>query len=268
MPSATIDRMVVVRSFEPKTSGSNSRGQHQTPELRRSPVLSVRRFEFFQPIWLAIWEVSQLALSLRQPLLLKFSKRKGAVMNKTTQPPEMKTKTYVYGVDILDGDDAWALFDASANGDVETVSALLEKDRRLVNAQYWYQFPIHRAVEAGHAEVVRILLEHGADPGQSRYTYDSWDKLLAKAQQMKHVEIELLLRNFAKQRFNWGWVQPSSYVELSNWSPVLAVESGRPLAVSGRFKRGHSWALCGVHFMVFLYAGPFWGPALLFVIGH
>jgi ankyrin repeat protein len=203
MPSATIDRMVVVRSFEPKTSRSNSRGQHQTPERRRSRVLSVRRFEFFQSIWLAIWEVSQLALSLRQPLLLKFNERKGAVMNKTTQPPEMKTKTYVYGVDILDGDDAWALFDASANGDVETVSALLEKDRRLVNAQYWYQFPIHRAVEAGHTEVVRILLEHGADPGQSRYTYDSWDKLLAKAQQMKHVEIELLLRNFAKQRFNY-----------------------------------------------------------------
>lgn len=124
-------------------------------------------------------------------------------MNTTAQPPEMKTKTYVYGVDILDGDDAWALFDASAKGDVETVSALLQKDRRLVNAQYWYQFPIHRAVEAGHAEVVRILLEQGADPGQSRYTYDSWDKLLTKARQMEHVEIELLLRSFAEQRFNY-----------------------------------------------------------------
>ncbi len=124
-------------------------------------------------------------------------------MNTTTQPTELKTKTYGYGVDILDGDDAWALFDASAKGDLGKVSALLEKDRRLVNAQYWYQFPIHRAVEAGHVEVVRILLEHGADPGQSRYTYDSWDKLLLKARQMEHAEMELLLRRFMEQRFKY-----------------------------------------------------------------
>ena len=120
-----------------------------------------------------------------------------------TQPAEMKTKSYVYGVDILDGDDAWALFDASSQGDVANVRALLEKDRRLVNAQYWYQFPIHRAVEAGHVDVVRILLEHGADPGQSRYTYDSWDKLLATARQMEHSEMELLLRSHMEQRFHY-----------------------------------------------------------------
>lgn len=124
-------------------------------------------------------------------------------MNTMTQPAEMRTKTYVYGVDILDGDDAWALFDASAKGDVASASALLKKDRRLVNAQYWYQFPIHRAVEAGYVEVVRILLEHGVDPGQSRYTYDSWDKLLLKARQMEHSEMELLLRSFMEQRFNY-----------------------------------------------------------------
>lgn len=124
-------------------------------------------------------------------------------MNTMTQPAEMKTKTYVYGVDILDGDDAWALFVASAKGDVATASALLKKDRRLVNAQYWYHFPIHRAVEAGNVEVVRILLEHGADPGQSRYTYDSWDKLLLRARQTEHSEMELLLRSFMEQRFNY-----------------------------------------------------------------
>ncbi len=77
----------------------------------------------------------------------------------------MKTKTYIYGIEALDGDDVWAMFDASAHGDVSKVIELLEKDQRLVNAQCWYQFPIHRAVEAGHAEIVRILLESGADPG-------------------------------------------------------------------------------------------------------
>lgn len=124
-------------------------------------------------------------------------------MNTPTQPVEMKTKSYIYGIDILDGDDAWALFDASAKGDVASVLSLLKKDRRLVNAQYWYQFPLHRAVEAGHVEIVRILLEHGADPGQSRYTYDSWDKLLLKARQSGHREIELLLQRSMEQRFHY-----------------------------------------------------------------
>src|SRR6266403_2025286 len=94
-----------------------------------------------------------------------------------TQPEEMKTRAYVYGVEKLNGYDAWALFRACARGDLQKVKSLLAKDRRLVNAQHWYQFPIHKAVSAGHTEIVKLLLERGADPGQSRYTYDSWDKL-------------------------------------------------------------------------------------------
>ena len=36
------------------------------------------------------------------------------------------------------------------------------------------EFPIHMAVREGHAEVVQLPLQAGADPSQSRYTYDSW----------------------------------------------------------------------------------------------
>ena len=85
-----------------------------------------------------------------------------------TQPEEMKTNAYVYGVEKLNGHDAWALFKACAAGDMPKVKALLAKDRRLVNAQFWYQFPIHMAVREGHAEIVKLLLDQGADPGQSR----------------------------------------------------------------------------------------------------
>ena len=85
-----------------------------------------------------------------------------------TQPEEMKTKSYVYGVEELNGYDALALFEACALGDMPKVKALLAKDRRLVNAQFWYQFPIHMAVREGHAEIVKLLLDHGADPGESR----------------------------------------------------------------------------------------------------
>src|SRR5947199_234778 len=80
-----------------------------------------------------------------------------------TQPEEMKTRAYVYGVEKLNGYDAWALFQACALGDLPKVKSLLAKDRRLVNAQHWYQFPIHKAVSAGHTEIVKLLLERGAD---------------------------------------------------------------------------------------------------------
>src|SRR4051812_13485678 len=91
-----------------------------------------------------------------------------------TQPETMKTEAYVYGVEKLNGHDAWALFEACAVDDARKVKALLDKARRLVNAQHWYQFPIHMAVFAGNAEIVKLLLEQGGGPGQSVYTYNSW----------------------------------------------------------------------------------------------
>lgn len=121
-----------------------------------------------------------------------------------TQPQEMKTKTYVYGVEALNGNDAWALFEACARGDVPKAKSLLAKDRRLVNAQFWYQFPIHLAVFAGNAETVKLLLDQGADPGQSIYTYNSWDKLLLCARERGHRQIESLLQRAMQTRFNYA----------------------------------------------------------------
>jgi ankyrin repeat protein len=120
-----------------------------------------------------------------------------------TQPEEMKTTAYVYGVEKLNGHDAWALFKACAAGDVPRVQALLAKDRRLVNAQFWYQFPIHMAVRGGHAEIVQLLLDRDADPGQSRFTYNSWDKLLLCASERGYRRIESALQQAMTKRFNY-----------------------------------------------------------------
>src|SRR5690348_4839270 len=120
-----------------------------------------------------------------------------------TQPEEMKTTAYVYGVEKLNGYDAWALFQACAAGDMPNVKALVAKDRRLVNAQFWYQFPIHMAVRAGDAEIVQLLLDQGADPGQSRFTYNSWDKLLLCANERGHRRVESVLRRAMTRRFHY-----------------------------------------------------------------
>jgi hypothetical protein len=121
-----------------------------------------------------------------------------------TQPQAMKTENYVCGVDKLNGYDAWALFQACADGDVAKAKTLLAKDRRLVNAQFWYQFPIHMAVREGHVPIVKLLLDHGADPGQSVYTYNSWDKLLLCAKERGYQKIESLLERAMKKRFNYS----------------------------------------------------------------
>ena len=105
----------------------------------------------------------------------------GRILRSMTQPEAMKTSNYVCGVERLNGNDAWAMFKACAARDVAQVRKLLAKDSRLVNSQFWYQFPIHFAVRSGDAELVRLLLERGADPGQSTYTFDSWPKLLKTA---------------------------------------------------------------------------------------
>ena len=63
------------------------------------------------------------------------------------------------------------------------------------------RFPLHHAVGAGHTAIVELLLRSVADPGQSRYTYDWWDKLLVAARERGHRRIESLLRRAMRKRF-------------------------------------------------------------------
>jgi ankyrin repeat protein len=65
--------------------------------------------------------------------------------------------------------DVGRFFEACASGDVPTLRTLLAGDPNLVRVanpriQYGGWTGLHEAAKAGHLSVVRVLLEHGADP--------------------------------------------------------------------------------------------------------
>ena len=156
----------------------------------------------------------------------RFAERVASLL----QPEDMKTDQYQYGVEAVDGHQAWALFCASGAGDMARVGTLLDRDPNLVNAQHWYQFPIHMAVREGHAEVVQLLLEAGADPGQSRYTYDSWDKLLATAEERGFAAVQALLEAAMRERFGYdpNFVELAEAIKSRDRAQVEAMLAAHP----------------------------------------
>lgn len=68
--------------------------------------------------------------------------------------------------------DIWSMLTAALDGDVARVRALAACEPNLVRAEYWYTQPLHFAVREGHADVVRTLLELGADPSYRRYAHE------------------------------------------------------------------------------------------------
>ena len=110
---------------------------------------------------------------------------------------------YVYDVDPVDGDEAWACFEACRDGDLDRVRELIGHDSALVHAQYWYTQPIHFAVYANRPEVVRALLEAGAEPGRVRFMDSGWKKLVRRAAALGFDEVRGILEAEARARFGY-----------------------------------------------------------------
>ena len=67
--------------------------------------------------------------------------------------------------DFSTTDDVWSMLTAARDGDLERVKALASLCPTLVRCEYNYTPPIHFAVREGHLDVVRFLLDQGADMG-------------------------------------------------------------------------------------------------------
>jgi ankyrin repeat protein len=112
----------------------------------------------------------------------------GAVSTSMIKPPELNSD---------EGGVVWNALTASDEGDVDRLRRLLERDRRLSRAEYWYTPPIHFAVREGHLEVVQLLLDAGADPEWNGLHDGS---LIVMARDRGHAEIVRLLEETRDRR--------------------------------------------------------------------
>ena len=72
----------------------------------------------------------------------------------------------------VDGDDAWALYCASADGDLDKARRLIDGDPNLLHAQIWYAKPIDVAMREGHLEIMKAML----DADEQRWLFDhTWE---------------------------------------------------------------------------------------------
>jgi ankyrin repeat protein len=96
------------------------------------------------------------------------------------------------------GSEVWALFEASASGDLGTVQALIAKDPSLARSHYAYRKPLYFAVRENRLEVARFLLEHDSNP------LDLWvdDDPIEIARDRGYGAMERMLVDTLEARFN------------------------------------------------------------------
>jgi ankyrin repeat protein len=87
------------------------------------------------------------------------------------------------------GVDVWQMFCACISGDLETIKHLVNKDASIVRCQFNYRTPLYFAVRENQIEIVRFLLEQGADPLSLAVN----DTLLDIARDRGYAEMEKLL---------------------------------------------------------------------------
>lgn len=97
-------------------------------------------------------------------------------------------------------DDIWDILVASRSGNVPRVRDLLAKDPTLVNADYWYTPPIQFAVREGHIDVVKILVESGADTAHR--SLDGSETLVDFAADRGHSHVVEYLRGVNPRMFS------------------------------------------------------------------
>ena len=131
----------------------------------------------------------------------------------------------------VDGDAAWQLFCASADGDLEAARRLVSADPTLIYAQLTYTWPIDLAMREGHLDIVRLL--HDADIARRmpfavgrHYTRVSEDEL---ARRGHHHILRYLREEY------WPKLLPCAHPDFARYEELL--DSQMTGELLGRLRR-------------------------------
>lgn len=124
-------------------------------------------------------------------------------------------------------DAAWELFLAARRGDIQRTKDIVAQHPGLALYEYNYTPPIHFAVREGHADLVRLFIDLGADVASYR-SYPFQDSLLTFAEDRGHADVAHVLRTHLARSFT-----------LRDGTPAIlrAAEDGDLAAVQGALAR-------------------------------
>lgn len=109
------------------------------------------------------------------------------ISSRMSQPWFMQGREFRRDGVVVDGDQAWALFCASADGELDQARRLIESDPNLLHAQIWYAKPIDVAMREGHLEIMKLML----DADEPRWLFDHTRDWCYRT-----TEFEMLRRGF------------------------------------------------------------------------
>lgn len=125
-------------------------------------------------------------------------------------------------------DDVWAALNAAKRGQTRRLQAMIQRDRRLAIAEYWYTQPLHFAVREGRDATVAMLLAHGADSTWVRYGHED---LVVVARDRGHERVARRLEA-DRLRHNVGRAGPiHAAARAGNLSAVCAALDSDPLSI-------------------------------------
>lgn len=96
------------------------------------------------------------------------------------------------------GNQVWAMFQAAASGDLETLRRLMAEDPRLARCQCHYRTPLYFAVRENQIDAARLLL----DTGSTRAGVEVNDSFRQMAGDRGYQEMAALLDDFWATRLN------------------------------------------------------------------